>query len=188
MAVWNQTQTPTEENKERASGASAPSPSAPSAPIASPKDISTPSTSRGESVFGAGVTIEGKIGGDANVRIGGKFKGEIHINGDLNVEKGAHLSAKVDAANVTIGGELEGNVAANGQVKLLESGQLVGDLKAKTLTVAAGSRMRGHVEFGWSGSDLAKFVNGRAHETEKASADEGPSRTSGGRIKDLPAL
>lgn len=160
MAVWNQTAT--EENK---GNPPAPSPAEPSSPAASPKD--NPATPRAESVFGAGVTIEGKIEGDANVRIGGKFKGEIHINGDLSVEKGAHLSAKIEAANVTIGGELEGNVIANAQVKLLESGQLVGDLKAKTLTVAAGSRMRGHVEFGWSGADPAKFVNGRAHETEK---------------------
>src|SRR5262245_20202447 len=156
MAVWNQTTT--EENKEN-------SPAPSSSTQAAPKDSSSPN--RGESVFGAGVTIEGKIEGDANVRIGGKFKGEIRINGDLTIEKGAHLSAKVDAANVTIGGELDGNVVANAQVKILETGQLVGDLKAKTLTVAAGSRMRGHVEFGWTGSDLAKFVNGRAHEAEK---------------------
>ena len=126
------------------------------------------SVNRSESIFGAGVTIEGKIEGDANVRIGGKFKGEILIKGDLSVEKGAHLTAKITAESVTIGGEVEGNVSANAQVKLLETGQLVGDLKAKTLIVAAGSRMRGHVEFGWSGADLSKFVNGRAHEADVA--------------------
>ena len=160
MAVWNQTAS--EENKEKSPASSTP---AQSTPIVAPKESLT--ANRRESIFGAGVTIEGKIEGDADVRIGGKFKGEIHINGDLNVDKGAHLSAKIDAANVTIGGEVEGNVLANAQVKLLETGQLVGDLKAKTLTVAAGSRMRGHVEFGWTGPDLAKFINGRTHETEK---------------------
>lgn len=159
--MWNQSTS--EENKEPLS---VPSPTVSPTPLASPKDA--PSISRGESVFGAGVTIEGKIEGDASVRIGGQFKGEIRINGDLSVEKGAHLKAKIDAANVTIGGELEGNVAANGQVKLLESAQLLGDLKAKSLTVAAGSRMRGHVEFGWSGADVAKLTNGAAHETDKS--------------------
>lgn len=157
MAVWNQT--PTDENKDKSSAAPPQT-----TPVVPPKE--SVSVNRGESIFGAGVTIEGKIEGDANVRIGGKFKGEIQIKGDLNVEKGAHLAAKISAESVTIGGEVEGNVAANAQVKLLETGQLVGDLKAKTLTVAAGSRMRGHVEFGWSGSDLAKFVNGRAHEAD----------------------
>jgi cytoskeletal protein CcmA (bactofilin family) len=101
------------------------------------------------------------------VRIAGKFKGEIQVKGDLNIEKGAHLAAKITAASVTIGGELEGNVVASAQVKLLESGQLLGDLKANSLIVAAGSRMRGHVEFGWNPSDVAKFVNGQARENDK---------------------
>ncbi len=70
-------------------------------------------------------------------------------------------------SGVTIEGELEGTVVASGQVTLAESGQVIGDLKAKTLTVAAGSRMRGNVEFGWNDSEAGKFANGRAHETGK---------------------
>jgi cytoskeletal protein CcmA (bactofilin family) len=123
---------------------------------------------RRETVFGVGVSIEGKIEGDANVRIAGVFKGDIHIKGDLNVEKGAHLNAKINAETVTIEGELEGNIVASHQVRLLESGQLIGDLKAATLTVAAGSRMRGNVEFGWTDADAAKVASIRAHEKAKA--------------------
>jgi cytoskeletal protein CcmA (bactofilin family) len=131
-----------------------------SAPIPQPKSYIA--SARAETVFGSGVTIEGNIEGDSNVRIGGKFKGEIKIKADLNIEKGAHLGAKIHAANVTIGGEVEGNIISTGQVKLSESGQLIGDVRAKTLTVAAGSRMRGHVEFGWSAVEEAKFLIGRA--------------------------
>jgi cytoskeletal protein CcmA (bactofilin family) len=130
-----------------------------SAKEAAPKD-------RRESIFGPGVTIEGKIEGDADLRMAGKFKGDIQIKGDLNIEKGAHLTAKVNAANVVVAGEIEGNIVASSQVRLVESGQIIGDLKATTLTVAAGSRMRGHVEFGWSASEAAKFTNGRAQELE----------------------
>jgi cytoskeletal protein CcmA (bactofilin family) len=161
MAVWNQS-TP-EENKEKSPAS--PAPPAQPIPILTPKEGAP--RNRGESIFGPGVTIEGKIEGDADVRIAGKFKGEIQVKGDLTIEKGAHLTAKITAANVTIGGELEGNVVASAQVKLLESGQLLGDLKANSLIVAAGSRMRGHVEFGWNSSDVAKFVNGQARENEK---------------------
>jgi cytoskeletal protein CcmA (bactofilin family) len=142
--------------------------SAPTPVVPTPKE-SVPSGRR-ESVFGPGVTIDGKIEGDADIRIGGKFKGDIQIKGDLNLDKGAKVSAKVQAANVTIGGELEGNVVAGAQVKLLESGQLIGDLKAAALTVVAGSRMRGHVEFGWSASEVAKFSNGHSREPEKVGA------------------
>jgi len=176
MAIWNQP-TPEETNEKRAERPPVipmtPSQSAPVIPTTPPQTApvmparpSIPSA-REETVFGSGVTIEGKIEGDANVRIAGKFKGDIQIKGDLNIDKGAHLAAKIHAGNVSIGGELEGNITSTGQVKLLESGQLIGDLKANTLTVAAGSRMRGHVEFGWSASDAAKFINGRAHDDKK---------------------
>ena len=102
-----------------------------------------------ESRIGAGLAIEGKIEGEGDVRIAGKFKGDVRVKGNLTVESGAHINGEISADTVTVGGEVEGNINASTQVRLLESGQLVGDLKAKSLTVAAGSRMRGRVEFGW---------------------------------------
>jgi cytoskeletal protein CcmA (bactofilin family) len=162
MALWNQPMQ--EDNGEKPHVEHTP-PIAPVTPSHAPREHT--SKDRRESVFGPGVAIEGKIEGDADLRIAGKFKGDIQVKGDVNIERGAHLSAKISAVTVTIAGEVEGNVVASAQVKLLESGQLIGDLKATTLTVAAGSRMRGHVEFGWSEAQAAKFVNGRAHENAK---------------------
>ena len=122
---------------------------------------------RQESVLGLGVTIEGKMEGSGDIRIGGKFKGEIQIKGNLHIQKGAHLTAKINAEAITIEGELEGMVVASGQVTLAESGQVIGDLKAKTLAVAAGSRMRGNVEFGWNESETARLSIVRSHEIGK---------------------
>jgi cytoskeletal protein CcmA (bactofilin family) len=162
MAIWNQTTSVPDNEKP-----SAP-PIVPIAPQATVIPVAKEGSVRGsrETILGAGVAIEGKIEGDADVRIGGKFKGEIQIKGDLHIDNGARLAAKVSAANVTLGGQLDGNVVAMGQVRLTESGQMLGDLKANSLTVAAGSRMRGHVEFGWNAADTAKFANGQAREHE----------------------
>ena len=120
---------------------------------------------RQESVLGFGVTIEGKLEGNGDVRIGGKFKGEIQIKGNLIIQKGAHLTAKINAEAITIEGELEGTVVASGQLTLAESGQVIGDLKAKTLAVAAGSRMRGNVEFGWNDSETVRLSSVRSRDT-----------------------
>ena len=161
MALWNQ---PAQEsgNDKPQTVPPAPTPAPVTAAPATPSPIPAPRESaqkeRHESVFGPGVSIDGKLEGDANVRIAGKFKGDIQIKGDLTIEKGATVNAKVSAANITLAGALNGNVSAGAQVKLLESAQVVGDLKAATLSVAAGSRMRGHVEFGWSASEAAKFT------------------------------
>jgi cytoskeletal protein CcmA (bactofilin family) len=166
MALWNQT-TPEESVEKPRVEPLPPTPASP-APAVTVKE-STPRDRR-ESVFGAGVSIEGKIEGDADVRIAGKFIGDIQIKGDLTIEKGAQLKAKINAGTVTIGGAVDGNVVASAQVKLLESAQLIGDLKATSLTVAAGSKMRGQVEFGWSDAEAAKFTNGRAQENGKGGA------------------
>ena len=102
-----------------------------------------------ESVLAAGLTIEGKIEGQGNVRVAGNFKGDVHVQGNLTIEQGAKITGSVRAHTVVVGGELEGNIDAATRVELLQTGVLNGDLKAGSLTVAAGSRMRGRAEFGW---------------------------------------
>jgi cytoskeletal protein CcmA (bactofilin family) len=102
-----------------------------------------------ESILAAGLTIEGKIEGSGHVRIAGNFKGDVHVQGNLTIEQGAKVTGGVRANTVVVGGELEGNIDAAARVELLQTGILNGDLKAGSLTVAAGSRMRGRAEFGW---------------------------------------
>ena len=106
-------------------------------------------TSIKESIIAAGLTIEGKIEGSGHVRIAGDFKGDVNVQGNLTIEPGAHLTGGVKADTVVVGGQLDGNIDAAARVELLQSGVLNGELKAGSLTVAAGSRMRGKAEFGW---------------------------------------
>ena len=131
----------------------APAPAAP-API---RAVDNGAAAR-ESVIAADLTIEGKIEGSGHVRIAGKFKGDVKVQGNLTIEPGAKVSGGVAANKVTLAGELDGNIHSAQQVELQQSGVINGDLKAGTLTVAAGSRIRGHVECGWDkdGKSVAK--------------------------------
>jgi cytoskeletal protein CcmA (bactofilin family) len=106
-------------------------------------------TEHKESVIASGLTIDGKIEGAGHVRMAGRFKGDVNVDGDLTIDAGAKITGSVRASTVTIGGELEGNIDGASRVELLASGVLNGDLKAGSLTVASGSRMRGNVSFGW---------------------------------------
>ena len=121
----------------------------------------TPGKPLAESLIAPDITIEGKIEGAGHVRIAGSFKGDVNVLGDLTIEPGAKVTGSVRAEKVTIAGELIGNIESAAHVELQQSGALTGDLKAGSLSVAAGSRMRGQAEFGW---DDAKDSNS-AHKT-----------------------
>ena len=121
---------------------------APSAETRRPAERPTAGPAK-ESLIAADVTIEGKIEGAGHVRIAGRFKGDVNVQGNVTIEQGAHVTGQISAATVMVSGEIHGNVHASSRVELLETGAINGDVKAAVLTVAAGSRMRGNADFGW---------------------------------------
>ena len=135
----------------------------------SPATVPVRDKPKSESLIAPDIAIEGKIEGTGHVRIAGRFKGDVDVRGDLTIEQRANVNGSVRAEKVVVGGELVGNIEAASHVELLQSGSLTGDLKAATLTVASGSRMRGQVEFGWDDvkpGDNAKKLsdrNGASH-------------------------
>ncbi len=110
---------------------------------------SHPPAKGSESLVAKGLTIEGKIEGAGDVRVAGRFKGTVNVKGEFRIEPGASIEGEVNADTVLVAGEVSGKIVAASRVELKESGSLIGDLTAGSLTVAAGSKMRGNVEFGW---------------------------------------
>lgn len=169
MAFWKDntvsrpTPTTAPETREPTRFTAPPKPEVAPTPAPAPVPRTDTGIARKESLIGADITIEGKIEGGGSVRIAGKFKGDVNVQGDLTLEAGAKLTGGVRADKVAIDGELEGNVEQASRVDLLKSGVVIGDLKAGSLTVAAGARMRGQVEFGWDddkGSKAGKRSDG----------------------------
>jgi cytoskeletal protein CcmA (bactofilin family) len=118
------------------------------------KSMATPRPNQSESILAAGLTIEGTIEGDGNIRVAGKFTGNVNVKGEMTVEPGASIQGELVADAVLVGGEVRGQIVAKSRVEFKESGTLIGDLKAGSLTVAAGSKMRGKVEFGWKEGEI----------------------------------
>jgi len=86
--------------------------------------------------------------------VAGRFKGNVNVKGELMIEPGASIEGEVNAETVLVGGEVRGQIVSTSRVEFKESGTLIGDLKAGSLTVAAGSKMRGKVEFGWKEGEI----------------------------------
>jgi cytoskeletal protein CcmA (bactofilin family) len=167
MALWKEPNAPTSPTPPP------PTPTGTFTPRETPMSAVPPSTTdalrrpqgpRGElkeSVISADLTIEGKIEGSGHVRIAGSFKGDVNVQGNLTIESGARVTGQVRASTVVVAGELHGNIEAAVRVELLETGMVVGDVKAASLTVAAGSRMRGQVEFGWTDKSVSTLSSAK---------------------------
>ena len=156
MALWNEKPTPAAAGPVVTPSAPQPERNSPDRSVSDPALAVSPrrptprtAVEGGESVIAANLSIEGKIEGTGNVRIAGRFKGDVRIDGNFTIEHGAHLTGQVLAGVVVVGGELQGNIESAKRVDVQDGGVIVGDVKAGSITVAAGSRMRGHVEFGW---------------------------------------
>ncbi len=123
--------------------------------VAPPRASAAVEPAAKESLIAADLTIEGKIEGTGHVRIAGRFKGDVNVQGNLRIENGAKLNGAVKARQVVVAGEMEGNIDSASKVDLLDSAVLTGDIKAGSLTVAAGSKIRGHVECGWDSAEAS---------------------------------
>ena len=191
MALWKETPTPAAPGPsaapqapadrslgERAEPRSSADPALAVAPRR-PAPAPAPRVEGGESVIAANLSIEGKIEGIGNVKMAGRFKGDVRIDGNFSIEPGAHLTGQVLAGIVVVGGELQGNIESAKRVDVLEGGVIVGDVKAGSITVAAGSRMRGHVEFGWAEDKASKAATGLTTATGTATGVPTASMVAG---------
>ena len=104
------------------------------------------SVNNAESVLAAGLTIEGKIEGTGNFRVVGRFKGTVKVNGELTIEPGAFVEGDISAESVMVAGDVRGQIVATSRVEFKDSGTLIGDVKANSVVVSAGSKMRGKME------------------------------------------
>jgi cytoskeletal protein CcmA (bactofilin family) len=168
MALWKEPNAPTSSTPPPPAPSGAPTSRETSMSATQPTNTETLRRPQGaradlkESILASDLTIEGKIEGSGHVRIAGSFKGDVNVQGNLTIEAGARVTGQVRASTVIVAGELHGNIEGAARVEIQETGILVGDVKAGSLTVSAGSRMRGQVEFGWAEKSVSSLVTAKA--------------------------
>src|ERR1700721_1279409 len=114
MALWKENPTPVPSGSSVPSSAmAAPERSPPERPVSDPglavsPRRPTPKTAveGGESVIAANLSIEGKIEGSGNVRMAGRFKGDVRIDGNFTMDSGAPLTGQGLAGTGGGGAEL----------------------------------------------------------------------------------
>ncbi len=89
-------------------------------------------------LLGKGSEFEGKLTFEGQVRIDGKFNGQIITKDVLVIGDGARVQAEINAGTVIINGTVEGNVRATQLIELHAPARVKGNLESPALTMDRG--------------------------------------------------
>ena len=104
------------------------------------KEESTVSVKGGDvhTLLGRGSEFEGKLSFEGQVRIDGRFSGQIATKDTLVVGEGAKVNAEIQAGNVIVNGTVEGNIKATNLVELHPPARVRGSIETPALSIDKG--------------------------------------------------
>jgi len=98
--------------------------------------------------LGSDSEFEGRLSFQGTIRIDGRYKGSISVDGTLIVGPSGRLNADINASNMVISGEVTGNMTAKTNIEVHASGKVYGNLVAPTVTIHTGAVFHGHCHSG----------------------------------------
>ena len=109
-------------------------------PLLGKREEESVATRPGEvhTLLGKGSEFEGKLTFEGQVRIDGKFSGQISTKDVLVIGDGARVQAEINAGTVIINGTVEGNVRAAQLIELHAPARVKGSLESPALTMDRG--------------------------------------------------
>jgi cytoskeletal protein CcmA (bactofilin family) len=94
-------------------------------------------------LLGKGSEFDGKLTFEGQVRIDGKFSGQIITKDTLVIGDGARVNAEISAGTVIINGTVEGNIKATQVVELHPPARIKGNIETPTLSMERGVLFEG---------------------------------------------
>lgn len=101
--------------------------------------------SRAESLIDRESHFTGAYRTPHNLRIEGRYEGEIDCQGTVFIGETAIVSARINAGNVTIAGQCEGEIVCETRFEILPTGRVAGSVAAATTVVHEGAFYQGEV-------------------------------------------
>lgn len=96
--------------------------------------------------IGAGVSVNGRLTGNAGVNVLGRIEGSIILESHLQVEQGGEVVAQVEAKTLTVHGMLNGDVVAHEVVTLATGSVVTGNIRAPRIIIEEGARFKGNID------------------------------------------
>jgi cytoskeletal protein CcmA (bactofilin family) len=91
-----------------------------------------------DSLLGKGSEFDGKLTFEGQVRIDGKFSGQIMTKDTLTIGPGAKVNAEISAGTVIVNGTVEGTIRASALVELHPPARVKGTIETPALSMEKG--------------------------------------------------
>lgn len=122
-----------------------------------------------------------------NLRINGKFEGNLNARGNLTVGPAAVVAADIVGENIIIGGRVKGTITAKERLTLLPSAIVEGDIHPARLNIAEGAIFQGTCRMlhdFLSAEELARYLEVDLNSIlEWANSGKVPAQKEGDRWK-----
>ena len=99
-----------------------------------------------ENIFNSlneGLTLEGNLQTDKDIRINGTLKGNMTTNGKIIIGPAASITGQTEAPYIEIFGKLTGDIISEGSVILKSKSIIEGTITTRTLIVEPGAQFNG---------------------------------------------
>ena len=100
-------------------------------------------TPRGESLIDRESHFTGTYRTPHDLRIEGRYEGEIECKGTVHVGETAVVNARIVAGNVTVAGQCDGEVACDNRFEILRTGRVSGTVTSASTVVHEGAFYQG---------------------------------------------
>ncbi|MDR3201158.1 MAG: polymer-forming cytoskeletal protein [Spirochaetales bacterium] len=99
-----------------------------------------------DTVMSEDVFFEGQVSFEKPLLIKGRLKGSITSAGDVYINRGAVVEAKVEAGRVWLKGSVKGEVKTSGKLELFSGSSMDGNVSTPDLVIQSGCYFRGHCD------------------------------------------
>ncbi len=104
-------------------------------------------------LFGPSFVVRGRLTGEGDLEIQGRFEGDVSVAGTITVGPGAAVVAGLRGATAVVGGHGRGNGGAASAVHVRTGGRIDGDVRAPRVAIDDGGTLQGGIEMDFEIAD-----------------------------------
>ncbi|PZM64108.1 bactofilin family protein [Paenibacillus dendritiformis] len=134
-----------------------------------------------DTFIGHGTDMNGTVHSESNVRIDGKFTGELSSSGTITVGERGEAHSTLTGRHVVVAGIVVGDIKTTGKLLITSSGQVLGHCESGLLVVEEGGILNGT-------SMVDREVKEGTAANGAAAAHEPPERECGEKKDDKAAV